>query len=458
AAAAVVALATLFAFATDRALQSARLEQALELTEQERDRAQQERDAKKEVIDLMVDFFRFSDPNQSFGETLTVRQALDRSQTRLDLLISQPAVEATLRRAIGLIYLNLGEPNRAEPHLERAVEIRTQEHGEHSLEAALSRSEFGQVAWRRGDYPAARHVLQDAVDQVRRLRGDQHSDLIAPLNTLVAFLCWTEAYEDAAAPATEAFALAKATGERTGAEWIAALTHRAVIERQTGNAATALALYDQALDASIAWRGEVHPDTAAILNNLAVLWFEQGATETALATHHRALKARRKLYPDGHEEVAQSLHHLASIRAAQGDTPGAEVAFDEAFQMLLERYGAAHAQTARLALSLANLWLEEGQAKRTVQLLQPHLETWRKAFPGLHGGRAWIESTLGAAFGELGRYAQAESLLLQSQTVFEERYAPDHPRRRKNLERLLALHTARGDTTEASDVRRRLKN
>ncbi|MEM7349654.1 MAG: serine/threonine-protein kinase, partial [Acidobacteriota bacterium] len=46
AAAAVVALATLFAFATDRALQSARLEQALELTEQERDRAQQERDAK----------------------------------------------------------------------------------------------------------------------------------------------------------------------------------------------------------------------------------------------------------------------------------------------------------------------------------------------------------------------------------------------------------------------------
>ena len=452
----VAILGLLFAFATDRAIQSSLLAEALERSESERREARLERDAKERVLDLIVDLFRFGDPEESGGETLTVREALDRSQARLDLLQLQPEVEATLRRAVGLIYLHLGELDQAEPHLERSLEIQTLSHGDDSFEAALSRSELGQVVWRKGEFAEARRLLQDAVDRVRRLRGDRHRDLIEPLNTLVAFLCWTEAYREAIEPSIEAYDLASRLTDAASSQRVAAVTHRAIVARHGGDIEQALRLYDESLAANLAWKGSEHPDTAAILNNLGVLWREHGDVARALDLHRRALATRRKLYPDGHDEVAQSLYHIAKIEAGRGANDRAEALFTEAFELLLDKYGAGHPPTARLAAELTNLWLDDGRSRRAARLLETHLGVWRQAFPGRHGGRSWLESTLGAALAALGRYPEAEALLASSQAVFDEHYPDGHPRIRKNLERLLALYTAWPKPAAAAEVRRRL--
>ncbi len=443
-------------FATDRAVQGARLASALELSEMERKRVQEERDAKKEVIELIVDFFRFGDPESSSGVTLTVLEALDRSQTRLDLFESQPEVEATLRRTVGLIYLNLGLPEKADPHLRRVHEITTRSYGDDSFEAALSRSDFGRVTWQKGDVEGARRMLQGAVDQVRRIRGDRHRDLIGPLNTLVGFFCWYGNYEEAIEPSIEAAELASLLTDLGSAERVAAMTHRAIVVRHTGGSQDALKLYSESLSAHLLWRGKVHPDTASVMNNLGKLWLERGNPEKALEFHQDALEIRRRLYPEGHELVAQSLFQVGRVAVGQGDVEAAEASFTESFDLLLEKNGAADRQTVRLAGALANLWLENDKPKSAARLLETHLETWRARIKSPSGTRSWLESTLGAALSQLGRFAEAEALLLDSQAVFETLYDEDDLRTQANLRRLVSLYEAWPVPAKAAEFRPRL--
>src|SRR5207249_2543290 len=73
------------------------------------------------------------------GSEYTVRQLLDDFSAGLGTqLAGQPEVEATVRNTIGHSYLQLGLPDKAEPHFERALALRSRIFGEQSQEVAQS--------------------------------------------------------------------------------------------------------------------------------------------------------------------------------------------------------------------------------------------------------------------------------------------------------------------------------
>ena len=94
-------------------------------TAQERDRANLEAAAARQVADFLVGLFRVSDPSEARGNSLTAREILDKgAKNALETLQNQPELQARLLATIGTVYTGLGSYRAAEPLLEQAVTTR----------------------------------------------------------------------------------------------------------------------------------------------------------------------------------------------------------------------------------------------------------------------------------------------------------------------------------------------
>ena len=88
----------------------------------ERDRANLEAAAARQVSDFLVGLFRVSDPSEARGSSLTAREILDKgAKDALETLQAQPELQSRLLATIGTVYTGLGSYRAAEPLLEQAV-------------------------------------------------------------------------------------------------------------------------------------------------------------------------------------------------------------------------------------------------------------------------------------------------------------------------------------------------
>lgn len=80
----------------------------------ERDEARLQSKKAETVVQYLTGLFRANDPSVAQGDTITVREVLERGVERTEALENQPKIQAALLRTTGEIYLNLGELKRAE--------------------------------------------------------------------------------------------------------------------------------------------------------------------------------------------------------------------------------------------------------------------------------------------------------------------------------------------------------
>ncbi|MCB1035055.1 MAG: serine/threonine protein kinase, partial [Acidobacteria bacterium] len=212
----------------------------------ERDQARLERDKKQEVLQLILDVFKFSNPYVLPGEQLTVRDALTRSVPVLEAgLREQPEVRAELLHTSGSILSVLRENDSAQRQLEEALEIRRSLLGESHRDVIETTSALAAVKKQLGELDEAEALAENSVELARQLGGDARSTLIDALNELVSVRCYRSEEEAAEAPARDALALARQLP--AGEQEILALEYLAQIETVRGDYAAAAELYRRAL-------------------------------------------------------------------------------------------------------------------------------------------------------------------------------------------------------------------
>ncbi len=91
------------------------------------------------------------------------------------------------------------------------------------------------------------------------------------------------------------------------------------VARASGEAATARALYEEALRRRRLLYGDRHPAVAESLNNLGVACLAAGEVEAARRLLQEGLDLRRAIYGPQHPEVVASLVNLANALMAAGD-------------------------------------------------------------------------------------------------------------------------------------------
>jgi eukaryotic-like serine/threonine-protein kinase len=109
-------------------------------------------------------------PAGGYSRDVTIREALDAAARTIDHALGQnPRVEAAVRHVMGATYRFLGEYEKARPHLQRAVALRTRELGTDDPATLTSEHHLCNVLHNQGDLAKA-ETLGRAVLDARRKR------------------------------------------------------------------------------------------------------------------------------------------------------------------------------------------------------------------------------------------------------------------------------------------------
>jgi serine/threonine-protein kinase len=395
---AAVLLVLLIGFAVMMSIQAARIAE-------ERDRANQ-------VAAFLVELFGVADSDAARGDTITVREILDKGAERINREFKdQPEVQAALMDRIGRVYQSLGLYESATPLLEGALEIRRQTLGQDHPDVAENLHNLAVALHAKGDFQAAEPWYRDALALRRKLFGQAHRDVAVTLNGLALLLYHKGEYDEAEV------------------------------------------VYRQALAMRRGLFGENHPDVAESLSGLALVMFLKGQHDEAEALNRQALALRRKLLGENSPSVATSLSNLASVLRAKSEYDEAEALYREALAIRRKRLPEGHPHIAYSLVGLGEILTDRGNPQEAEPLLREGLAIRLKALSKDHWLTAHAKNALGGCLTELQRYNEAEPLLLESISIMKAHHGEQSEQTRQAVSRLIKLYEAWGKPEKAARYR-----
>jgi len=440
----------LIAFGATMAVQAGRIAR-------ERDRANQEATASRQVSDFLVSLFRVSNPSESKGNAVTAREILDKGAARIENdLRQQPLSQARLMHTIGEVYTNLGLYRRAGPMLESALATRRTLLGDQSEEVRLTLQALGVLRWREGSYEESERLLKQALAVAERTNPDgvEVAEVLHNLGIL---------YDTQGKPAQAESSLrrALAIGERAGAADNPAtartLNTLANVLWSQGQYAEAEPLFLRSLAQKEKQLGAGHPEVANTLNNLGVLYQTQHKYKEGEPYFLRALAICEKVYGPDHRVVGDSLNNVGSFYEEQKRYPEAQRYYERALAIYEKTLGPEHSDVGIVLHNMANLDRNLGRHAAAEPLYLRSQAIWVKSLGPEHPYVAASLRERGTLCRDTGRWAGAEALYRQALALQEKTSGPTHPSVAETLEEYAKLLRKVGRADEAGVLEARAK-
>ncbi|HEX2444256.1 MAG TPA: serine/threonine-protein kinase [Vicinamibacterales bacterium] len=445
-----------------------------------------------EVSRFLASLFAVADPARANASQITARELLDRGAARIETdLAGQPDLQAEMMLLVGRLYRELSVYDRAEPLLQRSLEIRQSLREDEK--AAAAKSELARLALEAGKPADAERLHRETLALRRERLGAGHPDVGKTLRGLALALDFQGKYVEAEALQREALTLhQKEFG--TDHEEIASdleglatiLQHRGQLEpavttarqvltmrekllgpdhletataknnlalmlHQKWELAEAERLYRQVLEFDLRRLGELHSNTATVTNNLAFVLRDRGQYVEAENLFRKALDLDRRLFGAEHYYVATVLGNLAAVLTLEEKYDEAERHFREALAMVRRIYGDNHWQIGSLQGGLAGVLM----AKRdpgAEALYRTALSQLERTLSDKHPRLEAVLIGLGRLLTERGDAARAEPFLRRALTTRSARLGENDPRTAEAQVRLGLCLAALGRVDEARSL------
>jgi tetratricopeptide (TPR) repeat protein len=354
-AAATLAL-LLLAFALVMALQARRIAA-------ERDRANQEATAAKQVTDFLVELFAVSDPNEARGSTVTAREILDKGALRIGRdLRQQPLTQAQLQFALGRVYTQLGLYGEAQAFLDEALDTRLRLLGRGHTTTLATLHELANLHWYRDEFDKAEALYDEVIEGRKRLLGVDARDTLRAQFDLASVYAVQSRLEEALRLTRETLATQSRVFGPMDTDAVASLNNLQSIYYKLERYAEALPTARQVLEARRRLLGPDHPDTLTASHNLATVLEKLGQTREAERGYVDTIDAKRRVLGPEHDSTCRTELALASLYENQTRYPEAESLVKRACEALSARLGPDHARTRECATRLAGLYQAWGEA------------------------------------------------------------------------------------------------
>jgi serine/threonine protein kinase/tetratricopeptide (TPR) repeat protein len=340
----------------------------------------------KQTAQFLKDMLKGVGPSRALGDdTKMLRKILDQTAERIGAdLKDQPEVEAELRNVIGNVYEGLGE------------------------------------------YEKAWEMLEEALANTKKLRGDEHPDVAALLNDLALVLDQQGEMEKAEAMLRQSLAMKrKLLGN--DADVSVQLNNLATTLTNRGRLEEAESVHREALAITRKLVGKEHDDVASSLSNLGPVLEGLGKYSEAEAVLREALEMQRKLHGADDPGVATTINNLANVLRKQNKLSESEIAFREALTLQRKLLGNAHPNVAAGLNGLGLALLVQGRADEAEPLLREGMEIERKARKNAHPQTATLVGNLGRVMEGLRKYEKAESLYREAISILRELPETEHP-------------------------------
>lgn len=124
---------------------------------------------------FLVDLFKVADPGEARGNEVTAREILDEGARRVAVeLEGQPEIQATMMDTMGQVYHSLGLYEQARGLLQQGLDQRRRLHGDDHADVTSSMTGLGDVLLAQGQYDEAERLFREAVEIFRRGYPEGH--------------------------------------------------------------------------------------------------------------------------------------------------------------------------------------------------------------------------------------------------------------------------------------------
>jgi len=403
----------LIVFAVGMAGLARRLADERDLTAGERDRAELEAETARTVTEFVGNLFAIADPTEARGNTITVREVLDRGLERVDGLEGLPRVQTRLLGTMGMAYYRLGLRPRGEELLERAIAAGRD--GPERDPAALA-SALELLAWAhrdRGDFDSGVELAREATAIVEDEIGHVSAERASCAVTEGILLRDRGDLEEARAAFDLAIELGETVGGRAAGQVPTALYHQAWLFHLAGDDAGADERFVDACERMERVAGADHAGTAWCFKDHSVVLTDLGRTEEAAEKLARAIDIQEHVLPPDHPDHAATIDSLGSLYWKAEDMDAAADAYRQALRI------------------------------RELQLGPDHLDVGRSL------------TNLGLALRQLGRYEEGTAATERALGIFELHLPPDHRSIKNTVNSLGSLYRVQSDFGGCVAMRKR---
>lgn len=368
-------------------------------------------------------------------------------------LTNQPEVRVERQRIIGETYINLGRVDEAERIFTAAFNDQTALHGKGDLATFKAGLLLAEVGTEKGDYAKAESFYGQNFTTLRAYheRGALSADhLVSALYNLAL--------------------IRRAAGDSKAAE--AALREIMTLESRTGpevgagfpkfESVLALALADQGkfddaekiLKAKIAaYRQKVEdasdPGLVANLSILGGTLLGKKKYAEAEANLREAEALYRKIYDANFRSLGDNLRIEAQLFYEKQEYAEAEAKIDECLRIYHVSATPSYINYATAGMIQGMIYSQTARPAEAEKLLREAVQLRVQYSPSGHFLRAIAENELGQFLAGQKRFDEAQALMVPSYESLKNSQAPNSPRVRTALERLVALYESWGKPDEA---------
>lgn len=419
----------------------------IQRSETARERAHATREAARaeRTADFLMGLFEANDPAQALGDTVSVRQLLDRGIEQAEALGDQPTLQAETYDVIGRVYRSLGQNDRAIDLLKRAAEIRRRDPGSVEEDLAATLRSLSETYASSGSIDEAVQSADEALEISRRISTPPSDDIAQGLNSLGIALTAAGRYAEADSVLQLSYDQMDALQAGDSKESIQVLANRLAVLQYEGR-------HDLAEEIGrgvLRWRRQNlppnHPETAEAVDYLAVILRNLGKYDEAKPLYEEALAIKIAVFGPVHPSTAASILNLAIFHGSQGHYEQAEPYFKRAVDAYTAAYGAESPRTAFTMNMYAVLLNRTGRYEEAVVLMQRALAIQREKLGPTHPSTISTEVNLGGTLCNMGNFAQGVALLRQTAKRHLEALGEANPRYAEVLSILGLFESQAGD-------------
>jgi non-specific serine/threonine protein kinase/serine/threonine-protein kinase len=422
----------------------------------ERDRANQEAEASRQVSDFLTGLFKVSDPSEARGNSVTAREILDKGADKITReLQGQPLIQAKLMNTMGRVYQGLGLYQRAAFLLEKALETARSNLGDGHPEVARHQLALAWLYNIQGKGNEVILMCRSALAILEKTAGPESTEVARALHTLAVLLRDRGEYGEARTLFEKSRAIYEKTLGPDTMQVAYSYYHQGWLSKLTGNLGEAKRSYERALSIMEKSLPPDHPDLAWCLNDLSIVYENMGDYDSARQLLDRSLATKEKAFGPDHPAVAATLKNLGVLLWRMGKYDQAKPLYERALAIEEKTLGPEHPEVAGTLNNLALLAQDAGDYAEARRLFDRSLALTEKAYGPEHAEVAISLSNIAEFFGTVGEYGKAMASYQRSLAIFEKVFGANRPEVANVLRSLAGIYCKKGDYVLAEPLYRR---
>ena len=385
-----------------------------------------ERDRADRITDFMTKMFKVSDPSEARGNTVTAREILDKAAKEIDTgLSNDPQLQAKMMHTMAVTYDGLGLYSRAQPLLERALEIQRRTLGPRNPDTLKSMAELASVRASEGHYAESEKLIREILDIRGRVLGPEHPDTLNSMNDLAVALRGEGRYAEAEKLERQTFDIQRRVLGPDDRYTLISMSNLALTLMDEGQYAESEKLNRQILDIRRRVLGPEHPDTLKSMTNVAGALMDEGRYAEAEALERETLDIQRRVLGPEHPNTLREMSYLASTLMGEGRYAEAEALERETLDIQRRVLGPEHPDTLNSMSLLADTLMDEGQYAESEKLNREILEIRRRVLGPQHANTLSAMNNLAVDLSHEKRYGEAEKLFREAIQAAGQANRPD---------------------------------